>query len=128
MSKFSGIESTAVNTIRTLSMDAVEAANFEPAAKGLRHEPVALFLSRQVIATIDRSRLAKASQLAKGAYVLSDPAQGEPEVTLMASSSGFSLCLEASEVLRSYGRGGRGVDRTTRSSRWRKHEQQHNSE
>jgi hypothetical protein len=39
----------------------------------LRHEPVALVLSRQPLPTLNRSRYALASGLARGAYVLGDP-------------------------------------------------------
>jgi transketolase len=38
-----------------------------------RHDPVALFLSRQPLPTLDRSRYASAAGLAHGAYVLADP-------------------------------------------------------
>ena len=69
----------------------------------LRHETVAMILSRQSMPTLDRSQLAPASGVAKGAYVLSDPSEGEPEVILIASGTEVSLCLEASERLRGEG-------------------------
>ena len=40
----------------------------------LRHEPVALVLTRQALPTLDRTKYAPASGLAKGAYVLADAA------------------------------------------------------
>ena len=43
----------------------------------LRHKPVALALSRQPLPTLDRSKYAPASGLARGAYVLAD-APGAP--------------------------------------------------
>src|SRR6202022_587501 len=51
----------------------------------LRHEPVALVLSRQALPTLDRSKYAPASGVAKGAYILADASSGRPEVILMAT-------------------------------------------
>src|SRR6185295_7674835 len=65
----------------------------------LRHEPVALVLSRQAMPTLDRTRYAPASGVAKGAYVLADPPRGEPEVILIGTGSEVSLCLSAYEQL-----------------------------
>jgi transketolase len=61
----------------------------------LHHEPAALILTRQALPTIDRSKYAPASGLARGAYVLADPANGKPDVLLLASGSEVALCLEA---------------------------------
>ncbi len=41
-----------------------------------RHDPVALFLSRQALPTLDRTKYAPASGLHRGAYVLADPPTG----------------------------------------------------
>ncbi len=65
----------------------------------LRHEPVALILTRQKVPTIDRQKYASASGLHKGAYVLADAPQGKPELILLATGSEVSLCLEAYEKL-----------------------------
>jgi len=65
----------------------------------LRHEPVALVLTRQALPTFDRSKVAAASGVARGAYVLADAAQGDPEVLLLATGSEVSLCLDAKEQL-----------------------------
>jgi transketolase len=65
----------------------------------LRHEPVALVLSRQAIPTLDRARYAPASGVAKGAYVLADPPRGDPEVILIGTGSEVSLCVGAYEHL-----------------------------
>ena len=46
----------------------------------LRHEPAVLALSRQPLPTLDRSKYAPASGVARGAYVLADPPDGKPEV------------------------------------------------
>ncbi|MFQ5913931.1 MAG: transketolase family protein, partial [Nitrospinota bacterium] len=64
----------------------------------LRHEPVALVLSRQALPVLDRAKYAPASGLAKGAYVLAE-ADGEPELLLMASGSEVWLCIDAFERL-----------------------------
>ena len=65
----------------------------------LRHEPVALVLTRQPLPTFDRSRVAAASGVARGAYALADSTQGDPEVLLLATGSEVSLCLDAREQL-----------------------------
>ena len=65
----------------------------------LRHEPVALALSRQPLPTLDRSRYAPASGVARGAYVLADPPDGEPEVILIATGSEVGMTVEAYERL-----------------------------
>lgn len=83
--------------------DANEVAEAWRVTMALRHETVAMILSRQSMPTLDRSQLAPASGVAKGAYVLSDPSEGEPEVILIASGTEVSLCLEASERLRGEG-------------------------
>src|SRR6266404_52270 len=57
-----------------------------------RHQPVALVLSRQAMPTLDRTRYAPATGVARGAYVLVDPPRGEPEVILMGTGSEVSLC------------------------------------
>jgi transketolase len=65
----------------------------------LRHKPALLALSRQALPTLDRSKYAPASGLARGAYVLADPPDGKPEVILIASGSEVSLCIKAHEEL-----------------------------
>ena len=65
----------------------------------LRHEPVALALSRQPLPTLDRSRYAPASGVARGAYVLADPPDGQPEVILIATGSEVAMTVEAYERL-----------------------------
>ena len=69
----------------------------------LKHEPVALILTRQALPTIDRFTYAAASGVAKGAYVLADVPGGRPDVLLLASGSEVSLCLEAAEQLKADG-------------------------
>jgi transketolase len=69
----------------------------------LKHEPVALALTRQPLPTLDRAKYAAASGLAKGAYVLADAEDGKPEVLLMASGSEVYLCVDAYEQLTAAG-------------------------
>ncbi len=70
----------------------------------LKHEPVALALSRQALPTIDRKKYASPAGLTKGAYVLADPPSGKPELILMATGSEVSLCLGVYEQLTTEGR------------------------
>ena len=65
----------------------------------LRHQPAVLALSRQPLPTLDRSKYAPASGVARGAYVLADAADGSPEVILIASGSELSLIVQAHEKL-----------------------------
>ena len=65
----------------------------------LRHEPAVLALSRQPLPTLDRTKYASASGVARGAYVLADAPGGNPEVILIASGSEVSLAVDAHEQL-----------------------------
>jgi len=69
----------------------------------LRHEPAVLVLSRQPLPTLDRKKYAPASGVARGAYVLADASQGNPEMILIASGSEVSLAVDAHEQLTSEG-------------------------
>jgi transketolase len=69
----------------------------------LKHEPVALVLTRQAVPTFDRSKYAPASGVAKGAYILADVPDGKPEVILMGTGSEVALCVTAYEQLKSEG-------------------------
>jgi transketolase len=66
----------------------------------LKHSPAALVLTRQNLPTLDRTKYAPASGVAKGAYVLADAPGGKPDVILMATGSELSLCVEAYEKLK----------------------------
>ncbi len=69
----------------------------------LHHEPAALVLTRQAVPTLDRSKYAPASGVARGAYVLADVPDGKPQVILIATGSEVSLCIDAYEKLRAEG-------------------------
>lgn len=63
--------------------------------------PVALILTRQNVPIIDQDKYAKADNVDKGAYILSD-CDGEPQVILMASGSEVHLVLQAQEKLKEH--------------------------
>lgn len=65
----------------------------------LKHEPACLIMSRQAMPTLDRTKYAPASGLAKGAYILADAADGKPDVILIGTGSEVSLCVSAYEKL-----------------------------
>ncbi len=67
---------------------------------GLAHEPACLVLSRQKLPVFDRSRYASAERLVRGAYVMADAENGEPQVILIASGSEVQLCIAAHESLK----------------------------
>ena len=67
----------------------------------LHHEPAVLVLSRQPLPTLDRSEVARADGLSKGAYVLLDAEGGKPDVLLLASGSEVPLCVAAWKHLKS---------------------------
>jgi len=68
------------------------------------HEgPVALILTRQNLPTLDRTQVTEASQLVKGAYVLADFGEAEPDLILMASGSEVSLVYQAATRLAAEG-------------------------
>jgi transketolase len=64
------------------------------------HRPTAMVLSRQPLPTLDRSRLAAAAGVARGAYVLAEAAgEGDTELILIASGSEVALALQAHDTL-----------------------------
>jgi transketolase len=69
----------------------------------LTQHPACLVLTRQTLPTFDRAKLGAASGLARGAYVLADPPEGQPEVILIGSGSEVSLCLAARDTLATEG-------------------------
>jgi transketolase len=79
--------------------DANEVAWAWRVAMALKGSPVSLVLTRQALPTLDRSRCASAAGVARGAYVLADPADGRPQVILLASGSEVALCMVAHEQL-----------------------------
>jgi transketolase len=76
---------------------------------GLQDDPAALVLSRQALPIFDRSRYASPEGLARGAYIMADPANGPPQVILIGTGSEVQLCVAAFETLTSRGIGARVV-------------------
>jgi transketolase len=89
--------------------DANEVVEMWRYVMALRHEPAALILSRQALRTWDRSEFGPASGLARGAYVLADAPDGEPDVLLLATGSEVQLAMAAREELAADGIGARVV-------------------
>ncbi|QNA85100.1 transketolase [Sphingomonas sp. So64.6b] len=79
--------------------DANEAVEAWKVALTHTHEPSVLVFSRQAIPTLDRTKYASASGLAKGAYVLADAEGGDPEVILIGTGSEVPLVVAAHEKL-----------------------------
>lgn len=80
----------------------------------LRHKPTAMVLSRQPLPTLDRSRYASAAGVSRGAYVLADAPDKNPEVILIASGSEVILIAEAHEQLLAEGIRSRAVSMPSR--------------
>lgn len=83
--------------------DANETAVAWRVALETRDRPVLLILSRQDMPTLDRSRYAAAEGLRRGAYVLSDATDGNPQLILIASGSEVGLIVTAAERLQQQG-------------------------
>jgi transketolase len=83
--------------------DANEVAEAWRAAIDRSHQPVALVLTRQNVPVFDRSKYASAAGLHRGAYVLADAEDGDPEVILIATGSEVALALAAYEELKGEG-------------------------
>jgi transketolase len=75
--------------------DANETAVAWKVAISRRSGPTVLALTRQNVPTLDRSLYAPADGLERGAYVLADLGEGDPELVLMASGSEVRLVVEA---------------------------------
>jgi transketolase len=83
--------------------DANEVVEVYKIALQHKHGPSTLVFTRQAMPTLDRTKYAPASGVAKGGYVLADAAGGKPDVILMGSGSELSLCVEAYEKLKAEG-------------------------
>jgi transketolase len=65
--------------------------------------PAALALTRQNVPVLDRSVLASAEGVAKGAYVLADASDGQPKVLFLATGSEVQIALAARDLLEAQG-------------------------
>ena len=68
-----------------------------------RGGPVALALTRQKLPVLDRTTLASADLLRRGAYVLIDAGHGQPRMILIATGSEVYVALEARQRLAAQG-------------------------
>lgn len=89
--------------------DANEVSEAWRVAISRRNGPTLLALTRQAVPTLDRTALAPASGLSRGAYVLADLGGSLPEIILMASGSEVALVLQAAYTLATEGRSVRVV-------------------
>ncbi|HEY2958508.1 MAG TPA: transketolase [Actinomycetota bacterium] len=79
--------------------DGPETAEAWRAALRRTDGPTALVLTRQELPVIDRTRFASAAGLHRGAYVLAEASDGEPELILLATGSEVWLALAARDEL-----------------------------
>ncbi|MBT0665912.1 transketolase [Geobacter pelophilus] len=79
--------------------DANEAAAVWQLALKRNDGPIALILTRQAVPTLDRESFAPADAVEKGAYILADAPDGNPELLLIASGSEVGLIIAARERL-----------------------------
>ncbi|MDA1080574.1 MAG: transketolase [Gemmatimonadetes bacterium] len=89
------------NLIVLRPADAAETAEAWRVALKNRTGPTALVLTRQKLALLDRTALAPASGVARGAYTLLDSAT--PAVVLLASGSEVQVALDAASALSAEG-------------------------
>ena len=79
--------------------DANETAQAWKAAIEHTDGPVVLVFTRQALPVIDQQKMTPATELAKGAYILSD-CEKEPDIMLIATGSEVALILDAQEKLK----------------------------
>lgn len=79
--------------------DANETAQAWAYAIQNKEGPTVLALSRQAIPVLDRKTYSSAEGLMKGAYILADIGEGDPDMVLMASGSEVDLIVRAGERL-----------------------------
>jgi len=65
--------------------------------------PAGLCLTRQNVPTVDRAVFNSAEGTARGAYILRDAANGQPEVLLVGTGSEVQICIAAQEALEAKG-------------------------
>jgi transketolase len=79
--------------------DACETAEAWRVAIEHRHGPTALALTRQNLPILEETAAKAREGLSRGGYVLHDPAEGEPEIILIATGSEVHLALGAAKRL-----------------------------
>ncbi|MCK4547304.1 MAG: transketolase [Candidatus Eisenbacteria sp.] len=61
--------------------------------------PTALVLGRQGLPVLDRERFGPSRGVLRGAYIMSDPEEGQPEAIIIATGSEVHVALAAQELL-----------------------------
>jgi len=61
--------------------------------------PAVIVLSRQNVPTLDRTGRGPAAGVARGGYVLQDPAAGPPDCILIGTGTEVHVCLDAAAIL-----------------------------
>ncbi|SYZ72259.1 transketolase 2, thiamin-binding [Candidatus Zixiibacteriota bacterium] len=89
--------------------DAAETAIAWQIAMEETRRPVALILSRQNLPILDRKELAPAESAKRGAYILYDAENSEPDIIMIATGSEVALTLGAAKILHDEGIGVRVV-------------------
>jgi transketolase len=79
--------------------DANEAAEAWKLALNASEHPTCLIFSRQALPTIDRTKYAPASGVARGAYILTGDDGGKPDIILIGTGSEVGLAVAAGEKL-----------------------------
>ncbi len=92
------------NLIVIRPADANETAGAWKVALESKDRPVALALTRQNLPVLDQTKFPSALEgVSHGAYILSDPENGLPDIILIATGSEVSLILEAETKLKEKG-------------------------
>jgi transketolase len=107
------------NLVTIRPSDATEVPYAWEAALRRKDGPTALILTRQGIPALDREKLAPAKKLHKGAYILSEAADKDPRVILMASGSEVQFALGAQDILEKEGQSVRVVAVPSMELFWR---------
>jgi transketolase len=81
--------------------DANEVAEAYRVAMQSKHGPIILALTRQGVPTLDRTKFAPASNLAKGGYALNN--EPKPDILLIGTGSEVWLCVDAAAKLAAEG-------------------------
>jgi transketolase len=89
--------------------DANEAAEMWRVAMTWRRGPLMFSLTRQKLPTFDRTKMAQASGLARGAYVLTETPGRDADIILIASGSEVQLAVGAMGALEKQGKAVRVV-------------------
>ena len=79
--------------------DANEVAECYRAVIRRLNRPAALVLSRQNVATLDRTKFAPAAGAAKGAYILAEAPSGKPAAIILATGTEVDIAIKAWEKL-----------------------------